>query len=161
MKREPHYHHTAFAAAGPLQEMLPAEHVQRHADWLADQAKRAGLTLEEEAVVVDRIARRRPFGLIRQARALQKGQAEALFREGMDRLQSVPDFWDAARDFQRSLVPCAENKLDQDERPDGMRGVEADTASKRFQGARMVPRDDRRVRQNAASAARFWVLANA
>lgn len=65
-----------------------------------------------------------------------------------------------AREFPRVLVMCAANKRIHDERPPDLRGVTPDRSSDRFQGARMVPGDDRRLVQDDASTLTLWLQAN-
>ena len=82
--------------------------------------------------------------------------ARALLAQGLAKLSGLEGFWLAAQQFERALVPCAENRTDYDERPDGLCGVTPDRSSQRFQGARMVSTGDRRLEQDLLSAATMW-----
>lgn len=73
------------------------------------------------------------------------------------RLQALPEVRAAVHAFEQELLPCAENQDDHDERPEGVCGVTPDRASERFQGARIVPRDDLRLTQVPLDAVRWWV----
>lgn len=151
-----------WAVAG---ESLPPEplspRLTRFRNWLEAKCQGANVEGVAREVVCRHVVERHGFGAIRNAMQLEKGQAEAAYREAMAVLESVPGFWDKAREFSRQVVPCAEGRADFDERPDEVRGVTPDRSSQRFQGSSIVPRDDLRVRQNATSAARMWVISGA
>jgi hypothetical protein len=149
--------HQHWAATGPLVETEPSQHVQAQEAWLSARCGERQMEPAQVQVLTRRLIRRQGFGIIRRALGLRYGEAEVLYRRGMESLQAVPGFWDPAGRFERDIVPCAENKDDFDERPEGVRGVTPDRSSDRFQGARLVARDDRRLRQDPESAARLWV----
>ncbi len=76
---------------------------------------------------------------------------------GLAKLAALESVRTLAHEFERQLLPCAENRDDHDERPADMRGVTADRSSDRFQGARVVAQDDLRLKQEPRSAVRLWV----
>lgn len=80
--------------------------------------------------------------------------ARRLVLQAIAKLQFTPGFWDAAREFEREIIPCSLNREDNEHRPADLRGVTPDRSSQRFQGAPMVSRED--VRQDSWSAARMW-----
>lgn len=74
----------------------------------------------------------------------------------LEKLSACEGFWDAAREFPRWLVMCAENRRFADERPPDVSGVASAQEAKRFQGGRIIPADDLRLRIDLPTAARLW-----
>lgn len=147
--------HQHWAATGPLVETEPSQHVQAKAAWVAQKAREADLTPTEQQVAELAIAHRKSARAIAQALGMKRNQAEVTQAKALNALSQLPDFWEAARQFERDLLPCVGNRSFHDERPPGLRGVTPDRSSQKFQGADVVGFGDLRLRQGPLSAARL------